>query len=97
MGIVAPGIVDEANGVGVYTTNLPWSQFPFSAVLTERLGLPVAFGHDVRAAGLAECRMGAARDLRNAVIMPIGTGIATRCCWTGRSTAARASRVRSDM
>ena len=76
VGIVAPGIVDEANGVGVYTTNLPWSQFPFSTVLTERLGVPVAFGHDVRAAGLAECRMGAARDLRNAVIMPIGTGIA---------------------
>ncbi|MFD4641178.1 ROK family protein [Lentzea sp. NPDC058436] len=76
VGIVAPGIVDEVNGIGVYTTNLPWSQFPFSAVMTERLGLPVAFGHDVRAAGLAECRMGAARDLSNAVIMPIGTGIA---------------------
>ena len=41
VGIVAPGIVDEANGVGVYTTNLPWSQFPFSAVLTERRGHPV--------------------------------------------------------
>ncbi|MGZ3141749.1 ROK family protein [Lentzea chajnantorensis] len=76
VGIVAPGIVDEANGVGVYTTNLPWSEFPFSEVLTERLGVPVAFGHDVRAAGLAECRMGAAKGLRNAVIMPIGTGIA---------------------
>ncbi|WP_237048212.1 ROK family protein [Lentzea guizhouensis] len=76
VGIVAPGIVDEVNGVGVYTANLPWSEFPFSAVLTERLGVPVAFGHDVRAAGLAECRMGAAKGLRNAVIMPIGTGIA---------------------
>ncbi|MFC3892450.1 ROK family protein [Lentzea rhizosphaerae] len=76
VGVVAPGIVDEAAGVGVYTTNLPWSQFPFSAVLTERLGVPVAFGHDVRAAGLAESRMGAAKDLSNAVIMPIGTGIA---------------------
>ncbi|NUT54316.1 MAG: ROK family protein, partial [Saccharothrix sp.] len=76
VGVVAPGIVDETNGVGVYTTNLPWSQFPFSTVLTERLGVPVAFGHDVRAAGLAECRMGAAMGLRNAVILPIGTGIA---------------------
>jgi glucokinase len=76
VGIVAPGIVDEANGVGVYTTNLPWSRFPFSTVLTERLGVPVTFGHDVRAAGLAECRMGAAKGLRNAVVLPIGTGIA---------------------
>ncbi|WP_197289193.1 ROK family protein [Nocardia sp. NRRL S-836] len=76
VGVVAPGIVDEANGIGVYTTNLPWSDFPFSTVLTERLGVPVAFGHDVRAAGLAECRMGAAKGLRNAVVMPIGTGIA---------------------
>ncbi|SEP75802.1 glucokinase [Lentzea xinjiangensis] len=76
VGVVAPGIVDEASGVGVYTSNLPWNQFPFGTVLTERLGVPVAFGHDVRAAGLAECRMGAAKDLRTAVIMPIGTGIA---------------------
>lgn len=76
VGVVAPGIVDEVNGIGVYTTNLPWSEFPFSAVLTERLGVPVAFGHDVRAAGLAECRMGAAKGLRNAVVLPIGTGIA---------------------
>ncbi len=76
VGIVAPGIVDEVNGIGVYTTNLPWDRFPFSENLTKRLGVPVAFGHDVRAAGLAECRMGAAKGLRNAVILPIGTGIA---------------------
>lgn len=75
VGIVAPGIVDEVNGIGVYTTNLPWNRFPFSENLTKRLGIPVAFGHDVRAAGLAECRMGAAKGLRNAVILPIGTGI----------------------
>ncbi len=84
VGVVAPGIVDEAGGIGVYTSNLPWSRFPFRTVLTERLGVPVAFGHDVRAAGLAECRMGAAKGLRNAVIMPIGTGIAAALLLDGQ-------------
>ncbi|GLZ33243.1 glucokinase [Lentzea sp. NBRC 105346] len=76
VGLVVPGVVDEANGVGVYAANLGWQDFPFTATLEERLGLPVAFGHDVRAGGLAELRLGAAKGLTDAVIMPIGTGIA---------------------
>ncbi|KAA2251378.1 ROK family protein [Solihabitans fulvus] len=76
IGVVVPGVVDEAVGVGVFSANLGWRDYPFGEVLTRRLGLPVAFGHDVRAGGLAEHRIGAARGLTDAVIMPIGTGIA---------------------
>jgi glucokinase len=76
IGVVVPGVVDERAGIGVFSANLGWRDFPFGARISERTGLTVAFGHDVRAGGLAECRMGSARGLRNAVIMPIGTGIA---------------------
>ncbi len=74
VGVVVPGVVHE--GVGVYSTNLGWRNFPFAPTLAHSVGLPVAFGHDVGAGGLAEQRLGAARGFRDVVVMPIGTGIA---------------------
>jgi glucokinase len=74
VGVVVPGVVDA--GVGVFSANLGWRDFPFAAALGEAIDLPVVFGHDVASGGLAEHRMGAAVGCRNAVVMPIGTGIA---------------------
>lgn len=76
VGVVVPGVVDEATGTGVYSANLHWHDYPFAEHLEAATGFPTAFGQDVRAGGLAELRLGNARDLRNAVIVPIGTGIA---------------------
>jgi glucokinase len=81
VGVVVPGLVHD--GVGVYSANLGWRDFPFVAELTERIGLPVALGHDVAACGLAEHRLGAARGYRQAVVMPIGTGIAAALIMDG--------------
>ncbi|HEX3589494.1 MAG TPA: ROK family protein [Pseudonocardiaceae bacterium] len=74
LGVVVPGVVHD--GAGVYSANLGWRDYPFGARLRAAAGLPVAFGHDVGAGGLAELRMGAARGCRDVVVMPIGTGIA---------------------
>lgn len=81
VGVVVPGLVHD--GVGVYSANLGWRDFPFVAELTARIGLPVALGHDVAACGLAELRLGAARGYRQAVVMPIGTGIAAALIMDG--------------
>jgi glucokinase len=74
--IVVPGIVDSDTGVGIYSANLGWRNFPFGEKAAQRLGLPVSFGHDVSTAAEAEFRFGAARDFRNVVVMVVGTGIA---------------------
>ena len=84
IGLVVPGVVDEQLGIGVYSANLGWRNFPFAERISARTGLTVAFGHDVRAGGLAEWRIGAARGLGNAVIIPIGTGIAGALVLDGR-------------
>ncbi|MEU5696019.1 ROK family protein [Actinosynnema sp. NPDC020468] len=84
VGLVVPGLVDEANGIGVYSANLGWKDYPFVAKTQAATNLRTAFGHDVRAGGLAEHRLGNARDLDNAVIMPIGTGIAAALLIDGR-------------
>lgn len=76
LGVTAPGLVNEDEGVGVFSANLGWKDYPFGPRLAAMTGLPVGFGHDVGAAGEAEFRLGAARNCSDAVVMVIGTGIA---------------------
>ena len=75
-GLLVPGHVDEERGVGVFSENLGWRNYPFHARAKDTLALPVSFSHDVRGAGVAEHRLGAAAPFRDVVVMAIGTGIA---------------------
>lgn len=75
-GVSVPGLVDERAGVGIFASNLGWRDAPIRDLAERELGLPVAFGHDVRAAGDAEHRLGAARGYGDVVVLAIGTGIA---------------------
>lgn len=87
--VVVPGIVDEEAGTGVLAHNLGWRDVPFRSIFEQRLKMPVYFGHDVRAAGLAEYRLGAASRYENAVIMALGTGIAAALVVDGRICVGR--------
>jgi glucokinase len=87
VGISVPGLVDERAGVGVFASNLGWRDAPIRALAERAIGLPVAFGHDVRAAGDAEHRLGAARGYGDVVVLAIGTGIAGAIVLDGRPYA----------
>ncbi len=89
IGLAVPGIVDEHRGVGIRSTNLGWQDFPFRDRVATATGYPVAVAHDVRAAGAAEFRLGAARGARDAAIVTIGTGIAAALIIDGRPYAGR--------
>jgi glucokinase len=75
-GLIAPGLVDDDRGIGIQATNLEWKDVPFKQLAEARLHIPASFSHDVRAAGEAEYRLGAARPYRDVVVIVIGTGIA---------------------
>ncbi|MCD2441766.1 ROK family protein [Agromyces sp. SYSU K20354] len=77
VGVSVPGLVDEVAGVGIFASNLGWRDAPIRDLAEAATGLPVAFGHDVRAAGDAEHRLGAARGYGDVVVLAIGTGIAS--------------------
>lgn len=83
-GVSVPGLVDERAGVGVFASNLGWRDAPLREIAERELGLPVAFGHDVRAASDAEYRLGAAAAYRDVVVLTIGTGIAGGIVLGGR-------------
>jgi glucokinase len=83
-GVSVPGLVDESAGIGVFASNLGWRDAPLRAIAERELGLPVAVGHDVRAASDAEYRLGAARAYSDVVVLIIGTGIAGGLVLGGR-------------
>jgi glucokinase len=87
IGLVVPGVVDEAAGLAVFSANLGWRDLPLRDLLEERTGLPVAFGHDVRAGGLAEGALGAARGVRDFLFLALGTGVAGAAVLDGRPYA----------
>ena len=88
VGLIVPGIVDAATGTAVYSANLGWRDFPFAKEAERRLRMPVAFGHDVSAAGDAELRLGGAKGFRDVVVVIIGTGIAAAVFCEGKRVTA---------
>jgi glucokinase len=75
-GLAVPGIVDEAAGVARSAANIGWRDVPLASRLEERLGLPVAVCHDVRAAARAEAGFGPAAGAGDFLLVQVGTGIA---------------------
>ncbi|QLD13294.1 ROK family protein [Microbacterium oleivorans] len=73
VGLVVPGIVE--GDVAVFSENLGWSDVPLGRLVRERLGVPVAFGQDVRAAATAEMFVGGGARFRDPVVMVAGTGL----------------------
>ncbi|GAB3417071.1 ROK family protein [Flindersiella endophytica] len=84
IGVAVPGIIDEPAGVAVTAAAFGWENVPIRDWLTEHTGRPVALGHDVRAGGLAEWRLGASRGAENALLVMLGTGIGSCVVVDGR-------------
>ena len=76
VGLAVPGALDEPAGTSRWSGNLQWKNLPICDLLHAAIKIPVAFGHDVRTAAVAEVRNGAAKGARNAIFIPVGTGIA---------------------
>lgn len=87
IGLIMPGVVDPVAGTVAYSANLPWRNLAVADEIAARVGLPVAIEHDMRAAGLAEATLGAARGADDALFVGIGTGIAVASIVGGRVVA----------
>jgi glucokinase len=84
VGVASCGLVNEMAGVGVFSAALGWRDMPLRQLVKDRLGLPVALGHDVRAGGLAEARLGAGRGHDVFLFVPLGTGVGATLVINGR-------------
>ncbi|MBQ8552064.1 MAG: ROK family protein [Clostridia bacterium] len=75
-GIAAPGSIDPENGVVVYANNLPFNNFAIADILKSYIPIKkVYLENDANAAALGEAVAGAARGVKHAVMITLGTGV----------------------
>lgn len=55
--------------------NLPWQTVPFAQIMSERFGLPCKVTNDANAAAMGEMTYGAARGMKNFIMITLGTGV----------------------
>ncbi len=75
VGIGSPGRVDPERGVVLRAGHLPFDNTPVVDILGSALKLPAAIDNDANCAMLAEHTIGACADVRDALMVTVGTGI----------------------
>lgn len=59
-----------------FAPNLPWKGIiPFAQMLGDRVGIPVALTNDANAAAIGEMTYGAARGMKDFIVITLGTGV----------------------
>jgi glucokinase len=75
VGVAAAGFVDAAGERVRFAPHLPWLDEPVRTRLEKRWEAPVHLENDATAAAHAEATYGAARGLRDVLVVTMGTGI----------------------
>ena len=64
------------NGTIEFAPNLPWKGvIPLAQMLSDRFGIPVSLTNDANAAAIGEMTYGAARGLKDFIMITLGTGV----------------------
>ncbi|MCH5327890.1 MAG: ROK family protein [Coprobacter sp.] len=64
------------NGTIEFAPNLPWrGVIPLAQMLSDRFGIPVSLTNDANAAAIGEMTYGAARGLKDFIMITLGTGV----------------------
>lgn len=75
VGVAAAGFVDPGRRVVKFAPNIAWRDYPLRDALEPRLGRRVVVENDANAAGWAEFRFGAGREVDDMVMLTVGTGL----------------------
>ncbi|MBR2801403.1 MAG: ROK family protein [Erysipelotrichaceae bacterium] len=71
----APGVIDQANGIVLFSPNLPWRDYDIRTPLEKKFGVPFYIGNDVNVGVLGEYKYGAGKGYQNVVAFFVGTGM----------------------
>ena len=64
------------NGSIEFAPNLPWKgKIPLAQMIQERISIPVALTNDANAAAIGEMTYGAARGMKDFIVITLGTGV----------------------
>lgn len=75
VGVAAAGFVSPRRDSVMFAPNIAWRDYPLRDRIAESVELPIVVENDANAAGWAEFRFGAGRDVEHMVMVTIGTGV----------------------
>ncbi len=76
VGIGVPGYIDMDAGIVIGSANLPFFEgFPVRDRIQQHLGTPILLENDANAAALGEMWMGAGKEVKDLILLTLGTGI----------------------
>ncbi len=68
-----------------FAPNLPWKGvIPFAQMLKDRVGIPVTLTNDANAAAIGEMTYGAARGMKDFIVITLGTGVGSGIVINGK-------------
>ena len=80
----APGVIDQAEGIVLFSPNLPWRDYDIKTPIEKKFGVPFYIGNDVNVGVLGEYKYGAAKGYSNVVGFFVGTGMGGGLILDGR-------------
>src|SRR5579884_3679632 len=76
VGIGVPGFINMETGTIIGSANLPgFEEFPVRDAIQQRLGTSIILENDANAAALGELWMGAGKNVKDLVLLTLGTGV----------------------
>lgn len=75
VGVAAAGFIDRDRATVIHAPNIAWHNEPLKATLEAGIPLSVTIENDANAAGWAEFRFGAGREVNHMVMLTMGTGV----------------------
>lgn len=84
VGLASPGSIDPEQGVVVHAFNLGLDHTPITAMVSDRLGLPVTLENDANAAALGEFVAGAGKGGSSLAAVTLGTGVGAGAVLDGK-------------
>ncbi len=75
IGVGCPGLVDAEAGIVRYSNNISWENVALVQELGKFFSCGIRISNDANCAALGEVKAGAARDVSNAILLTLGTGV----------------------
>lgn len=84
VGVGVPSTINPHSGLLVFSNNTNWRNVPLREELARHIPLPVYIGNDANCAVIGEAIAGAAKGLKNVLMLTLGTGVGGGIIYEGR-------------
>jgi len=75
VGVGCPGLVDADAGIVRYSNNISWENVALAKELGTYFSCEIRISNDANCAALGEVKAGAAKNVANAILLTLGTGV----------------------